>query len=193
MSIIQFRQFVIFSKVGNIKRAPKTWELEDDLETFCRHFRKNERSFNETKYIKICVMLLEFYWGIYIKVKKSACLMFSGTPCNWNHEFRQCYDFWHINLKTGSVPKYVNMFEIATCSKTVLTFRILVYYSLVSNKIVNLYFFFSRHNEQFSARVQFILCTQDIFKDTRISKNWFRFLAQIWHSVSVMGQITGWN
>ena len=28
-----------------------------------------------------------------------------------------------INLETGSVPKYVNMFEIATCSKTGLTLK----------------------------------------------------------------------
>ena len=76
-----------------------------------------------------------------------------------------------INLETGSVPKYVNMFKIATCSKTGLTLKKglnLQHYSLVSNKIINLFIFF--------ASLRTVLCessvyTHDIFRDASIVKN----------------------
>ena len=32
--------------------SPKTWDLEDDLETFNGHFRKIERYYNLKKYVK---------------------------------------------------------------------------------------------------------------------------------------------
>ena len=34
------------------RESQKTCDLEDDLVTFKRHFRKNERSFNKSKYGK---------------------------------------------------------------------------------------------------------------------------------------------
>ena len=35
-----------------LKGVPKTWKLENNVGTFNRHFRNNERSFNNVKYGK---------------------------------------------------------------------------------------------------------------------------------------------
>ena len=40
------------NKIGLYRESQKLWHLEDNLRTFNRHFRKNERSFNKSKFGK---------------------------------------------------------------------------------------------------------------------------------------------
>ena len=81
-----------------------------------------------------------------------------------------------INLETGSVPKYVNIFKIATCSKTGLTLKkglniSITDYSLVSNKIINIFIFFASLR---TVLRESSIYTRNIFRNTRIFKNLFR-------------------
>ena len=76
-----------------------------------------------------------------------------------------------INLETGSVPKYVNMFKFRDMFQNGFNFKKRLkpwHYSLVSNKIMNIFIFF--------ASLRIVLCesaiyTRDIFRDIRIVKN----------------------
>ena len=47
--IIIYKNIIFFWKY---RKSQKTWDWEDDLGTFNRHFRKNERSLNKSKYGK---------------------------------------------------------------------------------------------------------------------------------------------
>ena len=57
----------LISSIGS-RESPQKWEFEDDLGTFKRHFRKNEKLFNYTirpNVSQIGLMLLKIYWELY--------------------------------------------------------------------------------------------------------------------------------
>ena len=60
----EFNLVVLANFMTNDRESQKTWELEDNLRTFHRHFRKNKKviQFNQVEYkCKISVLLVEFF------------------------------------------------------------------------------------------------------------------------------------
>ena len=93
--------------------VPKTWELEDDRRLLTDIYERIKGHSIQPNMWKISLMLLEFYCTLFnrglvdlsdkarvYEVKKSACLMFSGTPCRWwksDHFFYQKSHLWLWN------------------------------------------------------------------------------------------------
>ena len=95
--------FLRYSLMWCYRDSHNTWDLENDLGTLNRHFRKNKHILQYKKMcgkIERCLLnciesfnlnLLYLFKVAYMYIKSKICLMYSGTPCLYTYMYVSTY------------------------------------------------------------------------------------------------------